>query len=71
MSDMSPDPLGGDGEELLPGAAPTSEEEGGDDEEARHRLAIPARGGRRLTGSASGSSAFANGVAERERLTKG
>ena len=43
-----PDPLCRDGEELLPGPAPSAEEEGGDDEEARHRLAlgVPARGGR-------------------------
>src|SRR6267142_1909793 len=43
-----PDPLGRAGEELLPGAAPSAEEEGGDDEEARHRLAlgVTARGGR-------------------------
>jgi len=43
-----PDPLGRDGEELAPGAAPAAEEERGDDEEARHRLAlgVSPRGGR-------------------------
>ena len=43
-----PNPLGRDGEELLPGAASTAEEEGGDDEEASHRFAlgVPSRGGR-------------------------
>lgn len=43
-----PNPLGRDGEELAPGAAPAAEEEGGDDEEARHRLAfgVTSSGGR-------------------------
>lgn len=35
-----PHPVGGDGEEVLPGAVPAAEEEGGDDEEAGHRFAL-------------------------------
>ena len=35
-----PHPLRRDGQEMLPGAAPTAEEERGNDEEARHRFAL-------------------------------